>query len=134
MSQDNIAACFKAPLVLQAVRLSETRPFQRYGSALLRTPFPGCTNHTFGSDDYWGCAARHFTTSLHHQVGTCKMGPAGDPTAVVDPELRVHGVRGLRVVDASVIPDAPAAHPNAIVYMIGEKAADMIKKTWRGAT
>ncbi|XP_034245055.1 glucose dehydrogenase [FAD, quinone]-like [Thrips palmi] len=117
-----------------AVRLSKTRAFQRFGSTLHETPFPGCANLTFGGDDYWACAARYFTTSLHHQVGTCKMGPVGEPSAVVDPELRVQGVFGLRVVDASVIPNAPAAHPNALVYMIGEKASDMIKKTWRGST
>ncbi|CAH1393791.1 unnamed protein product [Nezara viridula] len=82
------------------------------------------------SDDYWACSARHLTTNLHHQVGTCKMGPPSDPHAVVSPQLKVYGVLGLRVVDASIIPRIPAAHPNALVLMIGEKAADMIKAEW----
>jgi choline dehydrogenase-like flavoprotein len=85
----------------------------------------------FGSDEYWECAARTVTTTLQHQVGTCKMGPDSDPDAVVDPQLRVRGIEGLRVVDASIMPVIPASHTMAPVYMIGEKAADMIKLTWR---
>lgn len=59
------------------------------------------------------------------------MGPAFDPDAVVDPQLRVYGVRGLRVVDGSIMPNIVAGHTNAVVYMIGEKASDMIKETWK---
>lgn len=59
------------------------------------------------------------------------MGPPTDPTAVVDPQLRVHGIKQLRVVDASIMPTIPAGHTNAIVIMIAEKAADMIKNSWR---
>jgi choline dehydrogenase len=61
----------------------------------------------------------------HHYVKTCKMGT--DSLAVVDLELRVHSVEGLRVVDASVVPDHIAGNPNATILMIGEKAADLIK-------
>ena len=60
-----------------------------------------------------------------HPVGTCAMG-AG-PDAVVDPDLRVIGVEGLRVVDASVMPTVPGANTNAAVIMIAERAADLIK-------
>jgi len=64
--------------------------------------------------------------TVHHPVGTCKMGASGDTTAVVDGELRVLGVENLRVVDASVMPDLIAGATNAPVIMIAEKAADMI--------
>lgn len=62
------------------------------------------------------------------------MGPDWDSDAVVDPQLRVRGIEGLRVVDASIMPVIPAGHTNAVVYMIGEKAADMIKETWNYAS
>lgn len=104
--------------------------FEKYNSKLSTIPFPGCEGLLFGSDEYWACSARQLTTNLHHQVGTCKMGPAWDHEAVVDPELKVYGISGLRVVDASIMPVIPAAHTNAVVFMIGEKAADMIKAEW----
>ena len=59
-------------------------------------------------------------------MGTCRMGPATDPTAVVDDRLRVHGIEALRVVDASVMPTIPSANLNAATLMIAKKASDMI--------
>ena len=65
--------------------------------------------------------------TVHHPLGTCKMGRASDPTAVVDPELRVLGVDALRIVDASVMPDLIGGNINAPVIMVAEKAADLIR-------
>lgn len=110
--------------------LAETPPFQKYGARLHRAQYPACRSLKIDSDAYWECAVRTLTATLHHQIGTCRMGPENDPQAVVDPELRVYGIGRLRVVDSSVIPRTTAAHTNAPAIMIGEKAADMIKSTW----
>ena len=62
----------------------------------------------------------------HHSCGTCKMGPSSDPMAVVDQYMKVHGVEGLRVIDASVMPDVVRANTNATTIMIAEKAAEWL--------
>jgi 4-pyridoxate dehydrogenase len=79
------------------------------------------------SDEEIDAHIRNTAITLHHPAGTCKMGPAADDTAVVDPELRVRGMERLRVVDASVMPDLISANINAPVMMIAEKAADLIR-------
>jgi choline dehydrogenase len=76
------------------------------------------------TDDDIDAAIRQTVGVTQHPVGTCRMGP--DAAAVVAPDLKVRGVAGLRVVDASIMPTIPGANTNAAVYMIGEKAADLI--------
>jgi choline dehydrogenase len=83
------------------------------------------------TDDELRDFIRHDLGTLYHPVGTCAMGgdsrlAASKLTSVVDPELRVRGVEGLRVVDASVIPAAPRGNTNAPVIAIAERAADLI--------
>jgi len=70
---------------------------------------------------------RNTSITVHHPLGTCRMGPDADDMAVVDPALRLRGVSGLRVVDASVMPDLITGNINAAVVMIAEKAADLIR-------
>ena len=79
------------------------------------------------SDDELLDFARRYGVSSYHVNGTARMGPASDRGAVVDAELRVHGLTGLRVVDASVMPSIPSANTCAATMMIAEKAADMIR-------
>lgn len=79
------------------------------------------------TDAEWEAYVRSAGGIGYHAVGTCRMGPDGDPLAVVDPKLRVRGVAGLRVVDASVMPEPVSANTNAPTIMIAERAADWIR-------
>jgi choline dehydrogenase len=76
------------------------------------------------TDDEWIAHVRQHASHIYHPVGTCRMG--SDDAAVLDPQLRVRGVQGLRVVDASVMPLLPSGNTNAPTIMVGEKGADLI--------
>jgi choline dehydrogenase len=78
------------------------------------------------TDDQWEAYVRGFGGIGYHPVGTCRMGPDGDAMAVLDPQLRVRGIAGLRVVDASVMPEPVSANTNAPTIMIAERAAEWI--------
>jgi choline dehydrogenase len=83
----------------------------------------------YRTEDELAAAAGQIGTTIFHPVGTCKMGKMSDPMAVVDSQLRVRGVRGLRVVDASVMPFITSGNTNSPTLMIAEKAAQMIVNT-----
>ncbi|XP_017779939.1 PREDICTED: glucose dehydrogenase [FAD, quinone]-like [Nicrophorus vespilloides] len=119
--------------IREVQRIARTPTFQKFGTEQVKTPIPGCEHLVFDTDEYWSCALMHITGSLHHQVGTCKMGPANDKTAVVDSNLKVYGINRLRVADCSVIPVTLSAHTNIPAIMVGEKAADLIKDEWTEA-
>ena len=103
-----------------ARRLMRTEPLAPY---FVHEALPGDEVRTDGEIlDF----ARGIGTTAFHLAGTCRMGPATDREAVVDDRLRVHGIEGLRVADASIMPLMTSANTNAAALMIGEKAADMI--------
>ncbi|XP_030566826.1 glucose dehydrogenase [FAD, quinone]-like [Drosophila novamexicana] len=112
----------------QAVSLMDQPAFKAINARVLETQLPACRHLGRQTRAYWACHARHFTFTIYHYSGTAKMGPRSDPSAVVDARLRVHGIRNLRVVDASIMPYLVAGHPNGPVFLIAEKAADMIKE------
>src|SRR5690606_17529622 len=100
--------------------IAEATPLDPY-RAYEMTPGPDCA-----SDADFEAYARATGQTLYHPVGTAKMGPATDAQAVVDDRLRVHGVPGLRVVDASIMPTLVSGNTNAAAIMIGEKGAAML--------
>ncbi|XP_011170213.2 glucose dehydrogenase [FAD, quinone] [Solenopsis invicta] len=116
--------------IRSAIRLGQTKTMQTFNSQLINITYTECNKYEYDSDTYWECVIRIITATLYHPCGTCKMGPSGDPTAVIDPRLKVIGIQGLRVVDASIMSEIISGHINIPVYMIAEKAADMIKKDW----
>jgi len=111
-------------VLLAAMRLSlrilHSDPFRPY---VVEEIWPGAARR---SDDALLDHARRTGNTAYHPMGTCRMGPATQRDAVVDDALRVHGVRGLRVADASIMPMIPSANLNASALMIGEKAADLL--------
>ena len=96
------------------------------GSKLTQQSLPGDPDW---SDERVYEFVRQSALTIAHPVGTCKMGQ--DATAVVDEQLRVRGIEGLRVADASIMPTIPSGNTNAPSIMIGEKAAEMIRAAWR---
>ncbi len=111
-------------VAVEAIRLTRRIVGAQALSAYLPTEFlPG---EACQSDEELVEAARRIGTTIFHPVGTCKMGPASDPMAVVDHRLRVRGVPGLRIADASVMPSITSGNTNSPTLMIAEKAAAMI--------
>ncbi|KAG6451018.1 hypothetical protein O3G_MSEX006888 [Manduca sexta] len=84
--------------------LEETEAFKESGASFIKIPVEACSSYVWGTDEYFYCLLTHYTSTIYHPVGTCKMGPHSDKSAVIDPRLRVYGVRNLRVVDASIMP------------------------------
>jgi choline dehydrogenase len=79
------------------------------------------------TDDEWMDFARQYGSTSYHLIGTARMGPESDRSSVVSDQLLVHGLQGLRVVDASVMPSMPSANTYSSTMMIAEKASDMIR-------
>ncbi|KAL0130229.1 hypothetical protein PUN28_002070 [Cardiocondyla obscurior] len=107
-----------------------TETFKRHDVRLRHLDIVGCRHTEPDSEEYWKCNLKHTASTIFHPVGTAKMGPQGDPTAVVDSQLKVNGIQGLRVIDASIMPTITGGNTNAPTIMIAEKGADFIKAEW----
>ncbi|CAG2114532.1 unnamed protein product, partial [Medioppia subpectinata] len=115
----------------EAYRIARSPTLRPYGVEPYESLVNGCesyhnSNFSHPPHEYLKCVARTLTSSAAHIVGTCKMGATDDPTAVVDPHLRVKGVANVRVIDASVMPRVVSANTNAATVMIGEYGAQLI--------
>jgi choline dehydrogenase-like flavoprotein len=110
-------------IVRLAVRLAEHRDFQPIIAERIEP-----TDAELASDEALNEYLLREVTTGQHITGTCKMGPATDPMAVVDQYGRVHGLQSLRVVDASIMPDCIRANTNVTTMMIGERIADFIRQ------
>ncbi len=107
---------------LRLIRRIVGQPAMRPYVEAEHQPGPGCR-----SDEDLLAYVRAKGTTIFHPTSTCAMGPATDPMAVVDPRLRVHGLEGLRVADASIMPTVVSGNTNAACIMIGERCADFIR-------
>ncbi|MGV2922077.1 GMC oxidoreductase, partial [Streptomyces alfalfae] len=103
-----------------AREVAATAPLDEW---LLREVAPGPEVTSDADLSEYGRRAAH---TVYHPAGTCKMGAEDDPTAVVDPQLRLRGHDGLRIVDASVFPTMPTINPMVTVLLAAERAADLI--------
>uniref|UniRef100_A0A6A7FRT3 Glucose dehydrogenase [FAD, quinone]-like n=1 Tax=Hirondellea gigas TaxID=1518452 RepID=A0A6A7FRT3_9CRUS len=114
-----------------AIKIGNTEAVKRNMGAEFQTKLLSpCKHHGADTDEYWECFIRYTVQSIWHYAGTAKMAPKKDPMGVVSERLRVRGVHGLRVVDASIMPLVATSNTMAPTYMIAEKASDMIKQDW----
>ncbi|CAH1156144.1 unnamed protein product [Phaedon cochleariae] len=113
--------------VQRVMQMMKTPSYQRYGTEFLANPIPDCMSHELWSKDYWYCFLRHTSIAAYHTRGSCPMGSDPKKGAVVDNELRVFGVKNLRVVDSSVMPVTMSGHNTGTCLVIGEKASEYIK-------
>ncbi|XP_044727490.1 glucose dehydrogenase [FAD, quinone]-like [Chrysoperla carnea] len=116
--------------IKEAINIAEQPALKPYGTKLEKNKISACDKYEFRSDDYWRCQIYELPTTFNHACGTNKMGPKDDPTAVIDAELRVHGIDRLRVIDSSSVPEIANGRMNGPTNMLAEKGADLVKESW----
>ncbi|CAB3223918.1 unnamed protein product [Arctia plantaginis] len=91
--------------------------------------WPPCDDFELDSRDYWKCVCLSTVQTVYHPVGTCGMG-TDSKTSVVNSRLKVHGVKNLRVIDASIMPTITSGNTNGPSMMIGERGAELVKEDY----
>ncbi|XP_033209727.1 glucose dehydrogenase [FAD, quinone]-like [Belonocnema kinseyi] len=114
----------------EVLKLADTKIFNDSGYEINKVPIQACQEFEFGNDDYFKCMIPQYAAFTSDYVGTCKMGTR-DSGAVVDPRLKVYGVNGMRVIDASNMPAVVRGNPIVATIMIAEKGGEMIKEDWK---
>lgn len=104
-----------------------SKAFKEHEAELVRIRLDDCDKHEYQSYEYWACYMSHMASTDYHPVGTAKFGPNSDPYAVTDQYLKVKGISGLRVIDASIFPTHVSGNPNAAVIMCAEKGSISLK-------
>lgn len=112
------------------ITFEKSQTFKENGGEFIKLNIPECNSLEFKSHSYLECFMKYMTTTIYHPIGTAKMGPDSDPTAVVDSTLKVKGIQNLRVIDASIMPFMVSANTNGPTIMIAEKGVDFIIKEW----
>lgn len=110
-------------------KVLNTKAFAKAG-VLMPLKLDFCDDFEYDSDLYWECYIMHFAIGAHNVVGTARMGPDNDKKAVVDHTLKVRGTAGLRVIDASIMPEIISSGTHAATMMIAEKGCDFVKEYW----
>ncbi|CAG9863883.1 unnamed protein product [Phyllotreta striolata] len=131
---EDLAVLIDGVRVIQKL-MNTTIMKQKYGAELLKEEPGDCAKkHIFDSDDFWGCAIRYYTGPENHQACSLKMGPSTDRLAVVDSKLMVHGIDGIRVMDASAMPELVSGNTHASIVMMAERGVQFIKDRWLTVT
>lgn len=112
------------------INFTQTNSFKSNGGEFIQIPIDECDKFPFKSDEYLRCYIQYFSFTLYHPTSTSRMGPNEDTNSVVDSRLKVKGVKGLRQVDAGIMPHLISVNTNAATIMIGERGADFIKEDW----
>lgn len=112
------------------LNITKTESLKAFNATLYADFYTPCREFEPGTKQFLTCAIEQFTTTVYHPVGTCKMGQPSDPSTVVNPQLQVHGIKNLRVIDASVMPTITSGNTNAPTVAIAERASDLIKMYW----
>lgn len=119
--QEDIEGVYEG--IKYVLNLTQTAPFRNINATLVGVA-PECAS--FKERDYWICAIKYLTSTFYHPSCTTRMGVSRNDS-VVDPNLKVHDMQGLRVVDAGSMHELVSGHPLGVIYMMAEKAADLIK-------